>query len=173
MDLGIVLARLIEIVSFPFSNPEIIWAILPLFLTLILMEFYFGRYSGEEMGFATAAANGTILLFTAFNLLRHIYTNNILTIFNGIIDPVKTWLIFAIAMIGIVVAILDFYHLLPKRIAFAISSILPVYVLAFVVSVIVYSSIPVDLVTLFAGVAIFVCLGLVFMIIHIFEPKSF
>ena len=54
--LPLVLHRMWELVAAPFRHPEMLWILFPLFLTLIVLEFYFDRHGDDELGWAAAVA---------------------------------------------------------------------------------------------------------------------
>jgi len=52
--------RALEIVRQPMLNPDIVWVMLPLIVTVILIQLYFGRYQIEKLGWNSALANSLI-----------------------------------------------------------------------------------------------------------------
>ena len=108
--------RLIELVYAPFINPEMFWILLPLIATVLLMELYFSRYPREELGYHASLENTVFLLFVAVDLVRYIVTKS---------QSASTLKIILIAFIGLYALILgffDFYHKLPRNVAFKTSS---------------------------------------------------
>jgi hypothetical protein len=156
--------RMIEIVLSPIHTLEMLWLLIPLLLTLFLMELYFGRYKDEELGWNTAFGNVIILLFVAAYLANHIYTNELY--FNS----TKVTVAATVVLAGIILMIIDFYHLLPKKIAFQISSKLPINFLAFSAIILVYTNIPIDYITLYAFIGILLGLSIFIGLIHVLSP---
>ena len=65
--------RGVNIVKAPFINQDMLWMLLPLLATLILMEFYLGRYKEEDIGWSEALGNALVLVFVSIDLFRHLY----------------------------------------------------------------------------------------------------
>jgi len=165
--------RLSDLVSAPWQNPNMIWILAPMLITLLLMEFYFGRYSKEELGWNTAVGNALVLIFVSIDLFRHIFTTNLGAITHTVfVYNLKE--VFIASIIGasaIWLLLVDFFHLLPKRLAFLISSSLPINLIAYLGIVVVYSNFPLDNPTLLAALILFIILHILFGLIHFIEPK--
>jgi hypothetical protein len=136
----------------------------PLFLTLILMELYFGRYESEELGWNTAFGNSLILIFVSANLVNHLVNNNLW------VDPIKAGVVYTLLLIGFILTILDYFHALPEQLAFTISSKFPISFIAFLAILFVYVDIPLDYITLIALIGIFIIAYLIISIVHILTP---
>ena len=178
----LILARLWDLVAAPFRHPEMLWIIFPLALTFIVLEFYFDRHGDEELGWAAAVANALILLIVALDLLKHSFSNATpwvvvkeiaLAAFTDATLPLPSQnliLILFLAALGVAITIINYYHLLPRKLAFEMSSHPPVNFLAYFAIAIVYSAgteteIPLDIPTLIAGALLFfLVLVLVFLI---------
>ncbi len=156
--------RIIEIVNSPIKTLEMLWLLVPLLLTLFLMELYFGRYQDEELGWNTAFGNVILLIFVAAYLANHIYTNELY------FDVTKITVTATVILFGIILMIVDFFHLLPKKIAFQISSKLPINFLAFSAIILVYTNIPVDYITLAAFIGLLIGFATVIGLIHVLSP---
>jgi signal transduction histidine kinase len=155
--------RLVDLVKAPFENSEMLWAAIPLFAAILFMALYFGRYRKEELGWDSAFANNTIFLFTAINIIRQIYDKG------GSWDAVfasKLYLTMSIALAGgsIVLMMITYFHLIPKKIAFFLFSEAPVDVTAYVIMAMVFAHVPPDIVTVAAG--------LVFLILILIAIKA-
>ena len=159
-----ILKRCWEILTAPVADPSMLWVALPLFLTMVLMEIYYARHKKEELGWNTAFANALVLIFVGFNLMRVLFEKGLLA-FNLKLAVVILMMVFAV-----VLAFLDFYHLIPRFIAFEISSKLPLNYLAYVVSVYVYTDLAFDWISVVAALLLFVLLVVSIKIIKI---KSF
>jgi len=163
--------RFIILLKAPVVHPEMIWIVIPLFVTLLLMEFYFGRYRQEELGWNTAFGNAIVLLFVAIDLFRHIYTNPI-TLANLSTTYMKTLVACLVGVEALWLMFLDYFHFLPKKVAFFISSALPNNVTAYVAIAIVYSTVvPFDMVTILAAVLFFFILYGFFRLVRWTVPE--
>jgi len=72
-----VYSRFIELVTAPYHHTELLWITIPLIIVVLLMEFYFGRYEKEELGWNTAVGNALVLLFVAMDLYRYVYEHSL------------------------------------------------------------------------------------------------
>ena len=159
-------SRFLEILYAPKTNTDMIWILIPLILTILLLEFYFGRYVEEELGWNTAFANSLVLIFVSIDLARHLYYSNLLFTINT-----KLILAFIILIEGLSLAFIDFFHVLPKRIAFKLSSTLPINFIAFCCIILVYTDINIDFITISAFLLFLFFLVVIIGFIHIIEPK--
>ena len=169
----VVWLRIQELVLAPYHNPQMIWIVIPLATTLLLMEFYFGRYIDEELGWNTAFGNSIVLLFVSLDLLRFLYgdVSKLATIFSaGFGLPAKTVIALAIGVLGILLMFFNFFHFLPKKLAFWVSSALPINLVAYISLSIVYSKVTIDIFTLFAAIGMYIGLIIFFGLIHLIEP---
>ncbi len=161
MDLAILVSRFSQLFFAPFNYPEIIWFVLPLGVSMILIEFYFGRYANEQLGWNSAVSNSMVLIFVGIDLLRKT------------IDTAPFSLEFlislSISILGVLFLYVNFFHKVPDRLAFVICSVIPINTLAYLAIVFVYSDIPFDLVSIIASVLIIFSLWILFQIIHLFE----
>ena len=82
-------------------------------------------------------------------------------------------LVIIILLEGTALFFADFFHFLPKKMAFLISSELPVNLTAYVGIAIVYSGISFDLITIGAAIILLMILLLFFHIIHLIEPHAY
>ncbi|MFH1127379.1 MAG: hypothetical protein ABIG84_00395 [archaeon] len=60
---------ILVILTAPFRNFDILWAILPLLLAWIVLEVYFSKHEDENMGWNTAVCNGLMLFWAGLNIL--------------------------------------------------------------------------------------------------------
>ena len=158
--------RGLEILNAPLQNMDILWTLIPLFLTVIFIEFYFSRYSREEIGWNTAFGNSLVLIFISVALAKHIYENSL------IYDPMKIGVLVSLILFGLILSIIDYYHILPKKIAFKISSAIPINFVAFVAIILVYTSnIPIDFISASAFLGILMVLLIITGFIHLITPK--
>ncbi|MBI3037125.1 hypothetical protein HYY73_05260 [Candidatus Woesearchaeota archaeon] len=165
--------RVSQLVAAPASNPEMLWIALPLIVTLFTMEFYFGRYRRESLGWNTSVGNSLVLVFVSLDLLRQIYgsasINAVAEVFS--LNPSKTILAVAVGLSGLFILYYDFFHLLPKRFAFTISSYLGVNLLAYFSAAVIYADLRIDWYTLFAALLFFLFAAIFFAVVRRVEPK--
>jgi len=157
--------RALLILKAPLTNPDMLWLLVPLILTMLLLEFYFGRYKEEELGWNTAFGNSLVLIFISVSLVRHLYTNSLWNETNIIV-------VSALITFGLLLTMIDFYHLLPKEMAYGISSKIPLNFIAYVAITLVYIELPIDYITASAFLTILLLLFILVGIIHFTTPKS-
>lgn len=169
-----VFQRFTELITAPYHYKEMLWITLPLVIALLLMELYFGRYAKEELGWNTAVGNSLVLIFVTIDLIRHLTSittdPSFMNVVFGNFDKIILIAIVAFSSLWLLTA--EFFHFIPKKLAFLISSSLPVNITAYIIIIAVYTAIPLDLTTLIAAIMLFIALMLVFKIIHFFEPIS-
>ena len=183
------LDRLARLFAAPFEHPQMIYIITPMLITLVLMEFYFGRYDKEELGWNTAVGHALVLIFVSVDLIKTIYPNmaplsllskawfNITNFSTQSGEALSTLITAAIFTLGILLLISDFFHWLPKKLAFFLSGTLQINLVAYLGIVIVYTHntgtnpMPLDWYTLLAAFLVFIVLWIFFGIIHLLEPS--
>jgi hypothetical protein len=174
----LVFERLYELLAAPFRHQEMLWIIFPLFFTLIVMEFYYDRNRDEELGWGAALANSLILIIVALDLLKHsFHYASPLVVFKEVgvaaftdevlpLAPQVFLLIMFLLILGVSITVINYFHLMPRKLAFVISGHPPVNFLAYFAIAIVYSTgtgheIPFDLATLVAGALLFILILIV------------
>jgi hypothetical protein len=158
-----ILKRCWIILTAPAADPTMLWEVIPLVVTMFLMEIYFGKHKEEQLGWNTAFSNALVLLFVGTNLLRVLYIKNQLLL------NLKLIVIIAMMVLGLLLAFLDFYQLIPRFIAFEISSKLPLNYLAYIIIVYIHTDLPLNLITLATIILLFIILVLIMKIIQIEE----
>jgi Ca2+/Na+ antiporter len=167
--------RILEILLVPYFNKEILWTIAPLIFALIMLQMYFGKYKTELLGWNTAFSNSISLMWVTAILLK--YMSGMYGFNGAVTDKAQLSyfiMIGLLALITILLAVLNFQHKMPKKLAFVLSSSLPVNILAYFVIVIVMGMISIDWVTFFAALILFLFLSIVFYYYRksITPPKS-
>lgn len=154
-------------VSAPFLYPEMWWMLIHLLLTFVLFEFYFERHRGEDLGWTAALANSIVLIFISMELLRSIYGHgpSPFAVVSQIVRDLFTIglsehmgmvvLILLLGALGIATAVINYFHFLPRRIAFLVSGHKTVNLLAYFLIVVVWRYVhadpmPLDFVTFVA-----------------------
>ncbi|MCX8194282.1 MAG: hypothetical protein N3G19_02900 [Candidatus Pacearchaeota archaeon] len=170
--------RALEIIRQPALNPEMLWMLIPMLVSLFLIELYFGRYSEEELGWNSAVSNALVLFFVGINLASWLYSNGMLVGFMPVdiaifdIALKKTFIAAVVIAESALLLFLNFFHLVAKRFSFGISSGLIINFVGAISIILVYSDIPLDIATFPAVLLIFICLVLFFWIIRLIEPKA-
>jgi hypothetical protein len=162
--------RLIELISAPALNPQMMWIISPLIITLLLMTFYFGRYTKEELGWNTAIGNSIVLLFVAIDLLRYVF--NLSTpgsIINYELHPISTIICLIVMAESLTLMFTSFFKALPKTVTFFLCAPLPVNLQAYLAVVIVYTNVKLDGFTLVAAIVLFIILYFIIKLLQVFE----
>ena len=163
--------RFAELVQAPFAFPDMVWMTLPLLVSTVFMQVYFGRYKSEKVGWNTALSNALVLIFVGIDSIRFLISS---FGFPGILVPaalLKLGAVLLVLLYGLLLSIFDFFHKIPMKVAFIISSPATVNILAYLNLAVIYSSIPIDLVTIIAGAVLFVILFVVFHIIRWVTPS--
>jgi hypothetical protein len=155
--------RVLEILLVPYVYKEILWTIAPLVFALVMMQMYFGKYKTEQLGWNTAYGNIISLMWVTamlFKFLQEAY--GITRSWNT--PTLRGYFVIAIGLgtITLILAILNFNHAISKKLAFLISSSLPINVLAYFALVIVMGKIPFDEKTFLAMIIIFTFLSIIF-----------
>ncbi|MCK4521509.1 MAG: hypothetical protein KAU20_02965 [Nanoarchaeota archaeon] len=155
--------RILEILLVPYVHKETIWAIAPLIFALIMLQMYFGKYKTEQLGWNTAFGNTISLMWVTAILLKYLRDSY------GLLNAWQTSglkgyfvIIIGLGLLTLILAIFNFNHLIPKKFAFLISSSLPTNGLAYFIIVIVIGKIPLDRLTFWATLIIFIFLAIVF-----------
>ncbi len=143
--------RLMDLTLAPLSSEGMLWAAVPLLVATVFITLYFGRHRKEELGWNTAFGNTMVFLFVAMNLIKEIYLSsgswdNVLS------SPFYLGIAIALAVASLLLMVITYFHLLPRRVAFFLFSAPPINVTVYVVMTIVYADVPPDHLTLAAGI---------------------
>ncbi|MBW3002163.1 hypothetical protein KY338_03330 [Candidatus Woesearchaeota archaeon] len=151
--------RLIELLEAPAVNPSMIWMITPLIVALVLMTFYFGKWTRDELGWNTAVGNSIVLLFVSIDLFRYVFNlSSPGSIINYELHPISTIICIIVAVEAVTLMLTSFFKALPKSITFFICAPLPVNLQAYIAISIVYTNITLDWFTLLAVIVLFIVL---------------
>lgn len=155
--------RILDIIYAPLNNPEIVPTILPLVLGAIVLELYFGKHKGEQLGWNSSVANSVIWISTGLSL--HI---------TEVIETTQElYATYFIIVLGIFTSYMNFFHKWRPNVAFFASSVTIVYAIAYLTTVVVKTEIPADDLTLQAGVIIIIGSEIIFKMIKSLEtPKK-
>ncbi len=163
-----VFSRFFLLVSAPILYPIMWWLLIHLVITFFLFEFYFERHEDEDLGWTAALANSVVMMFISMELLRDIYGHDktpfaiilqlgrdyfSLGLFSEQMIMVSLILLLGIAGVG--TAIINYYHVLPRSLAFLVSGHKTVNLLAYFLIVVTYrykyeNPVPLDIITFIA-----------------------
>lgn len=165
---GIVWQRLMELVLAPVDNPAMVWAVVPLAAVIVFMTLYFARHRSEELGWNTAFGNTAAFLFMAVNLVREMYYSRAPPSWDNVTSN-AFYLTFTLALAGTgaFLMFVTYFHLLPKRLAFALFSPAPINVALYVMMAIVYAGVPADYATAAAGAVLMLAIATAAKIIQV------
>tara|TARA_Y100000310_G_scaffold343027_1_gene448804 strand:- start:2162 stop:2887 length:726 start_codon:yes stop_codon:yes gene_type:complete len=170
----IIIPRFLEMVVVPVQRKEALEIIIPLIITLFLVQTYFGRHKEEKLGWNTAYGNCIVLLFVTANLINYIYNTyglEGLQILGGVAFY-KSLAAVGLGLIALCLLFIDFFHSIDRRISFFLSSSIFITVIAFVSIVLVYSEIPFDKTTLSTSIFILFVLVAFFELFRYIIPPS-
>lgn len=150
-----------------------LWMLLPLLATAILLEFYFGRYKEEKLGWNTAFGNALVLIFVSIDLFRQTYEPLGITIREALFSgDAKITISIVLMCVGLLLLIINFFHFLPERVAYAFSNPIYINVIGLLGIIIVYSkNIPLDWTTLAASITILLLFTGLTYLIYLIVPS--
>ena len=160
-------SRFMEIIFAPVRNTEMMWILVPVIASLLLMELYFKRYADEGLGWDTAFGNSLVLIFVSIDLFRFLHGSGMLEYV-----ALENALVIAVALLGLMLTLTSFFHILPKQMVFGFSSRLPVNVIACLAVIIIYSGISIDVYTAIVSVIFTVLVWLLLKAFDMLIPES-
>lgn len=171
---GAVAARAAGLALAPLHHREMLWVALPLLAMIASMELYFGIYADEELGWNSATANSLFLVLISLDLARKLFSQVPFSLEGVRMEMGLFAIALALLALGLVLFILNFKHVLPKRLAFSLTATLPVNIFAYFAVAVVYSNlspggegIPLDMVTGVAAAVLFMTAALFFGLVHL------
>ncbi len=114
-----------EIFAAPFRDFSIWWLLTPVILFWLVLEFYFGMYKGEKLGWNTALGNGLNLFWIVVISLKAVFTKG-LDLFS--ID--KLIVLLFIAVYSAFIISVSFTHKLKEKLFFLLASPTIIYYLS-------------------------------------------
>ncbi|MFH1592804.1 MAG: hypothetical protein ABIB47_05550 [Candidatus Woesearchaeota archaeon] len=154
--------RLKLIVTTPFTQPDLLWLVIPLIFVLFAIQLYFGRNRTEQLGWNTAFGNSVSLFWVIVLLLRFTLEDTPLSELLGGRAYKELILIVILAVWTIILLSFDYYHIIPRKLAFLLSSSIPINTIAFLFIVIILGDVPFDSTTAVAGVVLLLLVALFF-----------
>lgn len=168
-----ILSRFVTIVAAPLDDPQMLWAAIPLLIATLFMTLYFGKYKQEELGWNTAFGNTMVFLFVSINIIQYLFYSSGSGGWSNIFNNEFYFSLTAgLAGAAIVLMLITYYHLLPKRAAFFLFSAPPVNVSVYVILAIVYSKVPADMFTLAAAVLLFAIIFGILRALQVLESMA-
>lgn len=143
-----ILQHYVTLLAVPVTHQELLPSLLPLFIGLVTIEFYFARHPFEQLGWNSAVSNSVLLIATGASLLFE------LNLFTPT-DPARAVAAYGIILGGLIILLLNFYHVWPPEIAFNLSSALTTYTLAYLAIAIAYTGTSLTTNSLIAATALF------------------
>ena len=146
-----ILLRLGFFFAAPFVYPEMWWLLMHLILTFVLFELYFERHGDESLGWGAALANSIVMVFISMELLRILYGHEGTPFSVGfsVVADLFTYglnermfivvLVILLGAMGLFTAVVNYFHFLPRRVAFIISGHKVVNLMAYFLMVVVWS----------------------------------
>lgn len=166
------LSRSLDILITPFIKTDILWIVLPLLLILVMIHLYFGRNRSEELGWNSAFSNSISLIWISVILMRTLYQKNGMDIISDPSSSKSLILVGIFASITLILMFFNFFHILPKRLAFTISSSESMYITAFIIISVILGDFPLDMHTLVSSIIVFIVLVILFKSIKCLVPLS-
>jgi hypothetical protein len=154
----------------PVLFPQIIWSIVPVLISIILMELYFHKYPREGLGHHKSLENTIFLVFICFELSSFLLKNY---------TSARLVLLVLFIIFVAIISMLDFFHRLPVRLLFRTSSKFLIAFVTYAVIVLMFSDALIG-VTFIRFLEIMLSVFIILMILFIFkqafkslEPKSY
>ena len=166
--------RFLEMVFVTIQKKETLEILIPLMITLFLVQLYFGRNKDEQIGWNTAYANCIVLLFVIAHLGTYVYEkygSGALYMF-GSTAYYKTLFVLILGLVALSLMFIDYFHSIDERFSFLMSSSIFINVISFIGVVLVYSDITFDWTTVFASLFIFLIVIVLFKILRSLVPPS-
>lgn len=173
LAIQLILQRTLDLVNQAISNRETLWILLPMVITFFLIELYFKRYRKETLGWESAVGNSLVLFFVAITLFSYLDRNNLLFGVSSLSPEIfsialaKSIITFFILLESILLILLDFFHLMPKKFAFGVSSSMIINIIGIMCVLLVYSDLPLDIVTI---LAILFLIAVLILILNLIIP---
>ncbi len=170
-----------EIILDPAKNTSMLWTLIPLVAGMFVLEIYFGHYKKEKLGWNSAVSNSLMLFFVGMNLFSYLYSTGFsitvsqeagLNLIGSEIATIKFFIGGFIVFEALLLFFVNFFHLIPKKFAFGVSSGLFMNFLACIGIILVYGSIPLTWMIVPGVLLIFVVLLLLLTVVEFIEPKS-
>ncbi len=167
-EISALLAQISAIAFVPFSNVNLLWTVFPLITTTIIVELYFGSHKEEQLGWNSATANGLVLVWVGASTIKDVIASG-----GFDLNLLTSQVAVAIVVVGALLVLVSFFHILPKDVAFFISSGLVVHYLAYLGVIFVYTEMVFSSLTVYAAFLIFIALVIFFSLVKRLEPDLY
>lgn len=141
-------------------------------MILILIHVYFGRYRDEELGWNSAFGNSISLLWVSIILFKFLLDKYSLQELYFGNQYGKFLLISLLALWVLILFVFNFFHVLPKKLAFIVSSASSVYILAYIVISLIVGDFSLNKEIVFSSLLLFVILLGIIQIINYLIPAA-
>ncbi|NQU98479.1 hypothetical protein HQ533_03350 [Candidatus Woesearchaeota archaeon] len=165
--------KFFEILGAPFTHPEMFWILTPLLIVWILVELYFARYVREQLEYVSALDNSLFLLFVGVDLVRRLVHKELL-----FSDFLRSSIAAVLVLLGLVLAYLDFFHVIKKKLMSRVNSKFVISFISYVGIILVYSDIVAEknfynyAIAFVAVLLFYLVLKFIVNSIKLFEPKK-
>ncbi|MBN2368348.1 hypothetical protein JXC34_04985 [Candidatus Woesearchaeota archaeon] len=124
------LLNFVELIYAPVIYPEILWILVPVILTVWVMELYFTKNPRKGIDHHVSLENSVFLIFVSFNLIKRTLRDYI---------PANLFITSLFIIVTLIITALDFTHRLPLKTKHGLSSKFIIGYLSYVAIVLVYS----------------------------------
>ncbi len=122
-----ILKGFLEIIKAPFLKASTWWILAPIFLLWFTLEFYFGEYKKESLGWNTSLANGVSLTWIGLMAMRHLFE------IKGEGFWTKFIAVIIITIYGLFIVYISFTHKFTPKLVYTLASPTPIYFMSIVV----------------------------------------
>jgi len=163
----VILYRLEKLIFAPLVNPEMLWILFPIALSLLIMEFYYTRHP-DSLGWDTAFSNSLVLIFVSVDIIRNISQR-----YSFFFEAERTVMLIAFMLFtGFALSFMNFTKRWGPHSAFKFSKPILIYFFAYVSVILVYSvNIPTDWNTIAAAAILFFIVYFVVKTMAMFIPE--
>lgn len=161
------LRAILKIISTPFSHPELLWQLIPVFLLWIIMELYFGTHKKEKLGWNTALGNGISLFWIVISGMQYMFLNNKKAFAWNKFIFILTIMIYAIFII-----VTSFKHTFSSKTTYTISSPTPIYYFSLIALIYTFGVIELNIYMITAIFSLYLFVMLFWYIFKRLLPES-
>ena len=162
-----VIQALYFMVYVPFTSNAMLWACVPIFISLTVLRLYFGIYRHEKLGWNSVISNALILIWVGINSLKYTLDRSFFSFGNE-----KAVLAIMMLVIGVVIIIISFLHAIPEGFMFAVASSFSIQFLSYLCVLFIYTDFPFTEASFIASVILLFVVWMFFRVVRIFEPSD-
>ncbi|HLD12438.1 MAG TPA: hypothetical protein VJB87_02480 [Candidatus Nanoarchaeia archaeon] len=163
-----------ELLVMLWRDESVFWTVLPLVVSAVMIQVYFGRNRDESPAWNDLFANAVILTFVTaslFHSLMEQYGNSLWVI--GTVGFDKALFAAGFVILGVFLIATDLVHGLPLRLAKIICSPIFMSGLSIIIVVLVQSAVIIDSVTVSAAILVlFVLMGVEKLVRYVIRPSE-